>query len=262
LLDGCALSGPRGHPAAAGGFLTRLLTRRGRQKVQRGKKNFHSLNGKLPTAVVTYAATFSRLCEDCIMSPVSSDSHEVTRLLVAWSKGDQHALEKLTPLVYRELRRLARHYMASERPNHTLQATALVNEAYLRLIDSTPIPWQNRAHFFAVSARVMRRVLVDLARSYGRHKRGGGKHAVSLEEVAALSTDQKTDLIALDDALHRLAKIDTRKAKIVELRFFGGLSVEETATVLEVSTSTVLQDWKLAKMWLLRELGGETIDDS
>jgi len=196
------------------------------------------------------------------MASASGNSHEITELLVAWRNGDQQALEKLTPLVYRELRRLARHYMSGERPGHTLQATALVNEAYLRLIDTTAIPWQNRAHFFAVSAQVMRRILVDLARSRRRYKRGGEQHAVSLEEAAAVSTAKSADIIAVDEALNRLAKIDLRKAAIVELRFFGGLSVQETATVLKVSTSTVLQGWKLAKMWLLRDLRGETINDS
>jgi RNA polymerase sigma factor (TIGR02999 family) len=152
--------------------------------------------------------------------------------------------------------------MANERPDHTLQATALVNEAYLRLVDWKPMRWQNRAHFFAVSAQVMRRILVDIARSHQRDKRGGGKHSVSLEETAILSPAKSAELIALDDALKHLAKIDARKAEVVELRFFGGLSVEEIATVLKVSPFTVLRDWKLAKVWLLRDLSGEMVDES
>jgi RNA polymerase sigma factor (TIGR02999 family) len=190
------------------------------------------------------------------------DTHEMTRLLLAWTNGDQAALQKLTPLVYRELHRLAAHYMASERQDHTLQATALVNEAYLRLVDWKPMHWQSRAHFFAVSAQVMRRVLVDFARSRQRTKRGGGQPSLSLDESAVLSPAKDADLVALDDALQRLAKIDARKAQIVELRFFGGLSVEESAAVLKTSTSTVLRDWNLAKAWLLCDLSGETIDET
>ena len=220
-------------------------------------------NGKLPKRVVRLRKSFRHTTPgEIAMTSEAGQSHEVTRLLLAWSDGDQQALDKLTPLVYRELHRLARHYMTSERQDHSLQTTALVNEAYLRLVDWKPMRWQNRAHFFAVSAQVMRRILVDMARSHQRNKRGGGKHPISLEEVAVLLPEKGADLIALDDALHRLAEIDFRKAKIVELRFFGGLTVEETGTVLNVSPFTVLRDWKLAKVWLLRDLSGETIEES
>jgi RNA polymerase sigma factor (TIGR02999 family) len=196
------------------------------------------------------------------MASAAGDSHEVTQLLLAWCDGDQQALEKLTPLVYRELRRLAKHYMYGERVDHTLQATALVNEVYLRMVDWKPLSWQNRAQFFAFSAQMMRRILVDFARSHQRPKRGGGQHAISLEESAVLSPTKGDDLIAVDDALTRLSKIDARKAEIVEMRFFGGLSVEETAVALKVSPFTVLRDWKLAKVWLLHDLSGETLDES
>jgi len=179
---------------------------------------------------------------------------EVTQLLLAWNQGDETALEKLIPLVYDELRRLAHHYMGGERAGHTLQTTALVNEAYLRLIDSSQVRWQSRAHFFAVSAQLMRRILVDFARSRHYFKRGGGAHQVSLDEALVVSQERSADLVALDDALTALARIDARKSQVVELRFFGGLSVEEAAEVLKVSPDTVMRDWGLAKVWLLREL--------
>jgi RNA polymerase sigma factor (TIGR02999 family) len=179
---------------------------------------------------------------------------EVTQLLLAWGKGDPAALEALTPVVYDELRRLARHYMGNERVGHTLQATALVNEAYMRLVDIHKVQWQNRAHFFAMSARLMRRILVDSARSRKYQKRGAGAQKVSLDE-RLLVAEPGRDLVALDDALNELAKVDERKRKVVEMRFFGGLSVEETAEALGVSVDTVMRDWKLAKAWLLRELG-------
>jgi RNA polymerase sigma-70 factor, ECF subfamily len=179
---------------------------------------------------------------------------DVTQLLVKWGKGDPAALEELTPVVYEELRRLARHYMANERTGHTLQATALVNEAYMRLVDIHKVQWQNRAHFFAMSARLMRRILVDSARSRKYQKRGAGAQKVSLDERLMVSEPGR-DLVALDDALEQLAKVDERKSKVVEMRFFGGLSVEETAEALSVSVDTVMRDWKLAKAWLLRELG-------
>jgi len=181
---------------------------------------------------------------------------DVTQLLRAWSDGHQEALEKLMPLVYDELRRLARHYMRRERPGHILQTSALVNEAYLRLIDASQVSWQNRAHFFAISAELMRRILVDFARAQQSQKRGAGAPAVSLDEDLDVS-EQRLDLAALDDALKALAALDPRKSRIVELRFFGGLSVEETAEVLKVSPETVKRDWKLAKVWLLRELSGK-----
>lgn len=185
---------------------------------------------------------------------------EVTELLRAWGAGDEQALERLTPLVYQELRRIARRYMARERPNHTLQATALVNEAYLRLMDAKGVSWHDRAHFFAISARAMRRILIDLARARNYQKRGGGEERLTLEESAVIQGQPAPDLVALDDALNVLAEMDPRRSQVVELRFFGGLSVEETAAVLKVSPETVKRDWKLAKAWLLRELSGEKRD--
>ncbi len=179
---------------------------------------------------------------------------ELTRLLLAWNAGDEAALEKLVPQVYQELRRLARRQMMRERPGHTLQTTALINEAYLRLVDLRNVQWQNRAHFFALCARLMRRILVDFARSRQYAKRGGGERPVSLDESLVVSPVHSTDLVAADDALKALTKVDARKAQVVELRFFGGLTVEETAEVLKVSPETVRRDWRLAKAWLLREL--------
>ena len=179
---------------------------------------------------------------------------EISLLLEAWSRGDQSAFERLVSLVYGELHRLAHRYMAREQPGRTLQTTALVNEAYLRLVDANQVQWQNRAHFFAISAQVMRRILVDFARSRGYQKRGGNLRKVSFDEAVAVSPEPDPDLIELDDALGALAAIDPRKAKVVELRFFGGLSVEETAEVLKVSPDTVMRDWRLAKVWLAREL--------
>jgi RNA polymerase sigma factor (TIGR02999 family) len=181
-------------------------------------------------------------------------SQEVTSLLHAWRGGDQGALDKLMPLVYGELRKLAHRYMLRERAGHTLQTTAVVNEAYLRLIDARQVEWKDRAHFFAISANLMRRILVEFARSRGRNKRGGDVRKVELDEALAVSPPRGTDLVALDDALTALAAMDERKAKVIELRFFGGLSVEETAEVLNVSADTVMRDWKLAKVWLWREM--------
>ncbi len=182
---------------------------------------------------------------------------EITRLLVAWGDGDQSALGELAPLVHSELHRLAHHYMSRERPGHTLQTSALVNEAYIRLIDWKNVRWQNRAHFFAVSAQLMRRILVDFARERQYLKRGGGALQVSLGEAASLTECRGADLVALDEALIALAEVDQRKGQVVELRFFGGLSVKEVAEVLKVSEETVTRDWRLAKVWLLRELGRE-----
>jgi RNA polymerase sigma factor (TIGR02999 family) len=186
--------------------------------------------------------------------------HEITELLQAWRQGDEHALEKLTPQVYRELHRAARGCMARERGGHTLQTTALINELYLRLFDLKLIDWQNRAHFFALCARQMRRILTDQARARQSHKRGGGAQPVSLDVAPAVAPEASADLVAVDDALNRLAKEDERKSQVVEMRFFGGLSVEETAEVLKVSPETVMRDWKLAKAWLLRDLSGEKFD--
>jgi RNA polymerase sigma-70 factor, ECF subfamily len=181
-------------------------------------------------------------------------SQEITQLLLAWNQGDELALGRLMPLVHDELHRLAHRYMAGERLGHPLQTTALVNEAYLRLIDSSRVRWQNRAHFFAVSAQLMRRILVDAARTRKKLKRGGDAIQVSLDNAMAISNEPSADLIALDEALTTLAAFDERKSKVVELRFFGGLTVEETAEVLKVSAMTVMRDWGLAKIWLLREL--------
>lgn len=174
-----------------------------------------------------------------------------------WRNGDEAALEQLIPLVHDELRRLARRHMAHERAGHTLQATALVNEAYMRLIDVKQMKWQDRTHFFAMSSRLMRRILVDFARSKGYQKRGGAAQKVSLDEALVVSQQPGHDLVALDDALTALGAFDARKALVVEMRFFGGLSVQETAEALQVSVDTVMRDWKLAKAWLLRELSGQ-----
>jgi RNA polymerase sigma factor (TIGR02999 family) len=181
----------------------------------------------------------------------------VTELLRAWSDGDEGALERLLPLVEAELRRLARGYMGRERRDHTLQVTALVNEAFLRLTDARRLRWQDRAHFLGISARLMRRVLVDHARARGYRKRGGGEKRVTLTEALIVAPEPALDLVALDRALETLAAADGRKSRVIELRFFGGLSVEETAEVLHVSADTVKRDWRLARLWLLRELGGD-----
>jgi RNA polymerase sigma-70 factor (ECF subfamily) len=184
-----------------------------------------------------------------------STQHEITHLLRAWSDGQHGAPERLLPLVYEELHRLARSYMVRERPDHTLQTTALVHEAYLRLIDASAARFQDRAHFFGMCALLMRRILVDSARSRSTAKRGGDWRPVQLEEALVVSPDSEIDLVGLDDALKALEVVDPRKSRVVELRFFGGLSVEETAAVLKVSVETVMRDWKLAKAWLRRELG-------
>ena len=185
---------------------------------------------------------------------------DISALLRAWSDGDQSALERLTPIVYDELRRLARRYMKRERPGHSLQTAALVNEAYMRLVDYERMQWQNRAHFFAVSSQLMRRILVDHARRHNL-KRGGGVQHVSLDEAAVVGGDQDADLVALDNAMNALLRIDPRKVQVVEMRFFGGLSVEETAEVLKVSTITVKRDWRAARAWLYRELTGGPTDE-
>jgi RNA polymerase sigma factor (TIGR02999 family) len=184
----------------------------------------------------------------------ASADPQVTSLLLAWGQGDKAALDSLIPLVHQELRRLAHRYMAGERTGHTLQTTALVNEAYLRLVDCRQVRWQDRTHFFAVSAKLMRRILVDFARSHHYQKRGAGVRPVSLDENLDLGREKSTNLVALDDALEALAAVDPRKSKVVELKFFGGLTVEEIAEVLQVSPQTVLRDWKLARSWLLGEM--------
>jgi len=182
---------------------------------------------------------------------------QITELLRSWSQGDEGAIERLMPMVYDELHRMARRYMSSEKPGHTLQATALVNEAYLRLVDASQANWQNRTHFFAVSAQVMRRILVDWARSRQAAKRGSDMPVLELNEALAVPMQTGSDLVAVDDALKALALVDARKSQVVELRFFGGLNVEETAAVLKVSQDTVHRDWRLAKSWLRRELARE-----
>ena len=179
---------------------------------------------------------------------------EITRLLVAWGDGDESALEALTPLVYEELHRLAHHYMRNERAGHTLQSSALVNEAYVRLIDWKSVRWQSRAHFFGVSAQLMRRILVDFARSRNYAKRGGQLGVIPIDDAVVVSDDKGADIVALDEALESLAKLDERQSKVVELRFFGGLSVEETAEVLHISSGTVRRDWSIARAWLRREI--------
>jgi RNA polymerase sigma-70 factor, ECF subfamily len=191
---------------------------------------------------------------------ITPSSHELMQLLQAWSQGDGQALDKLTPLVYGELRRMAHRHMAKERAGHTLQTTALVNEVYLRLVKFTGMTWNDRAHFFAVCARLMRRILTDSARARHYLKRGGNARHLSFDEALVISGKPRTDFVALDDALNSLATIDPRKTQVVELRFFGGLSVEETARVLKVSADTVMRDWSFAKDWLLREMSQEKRD--
>ena len=194
------------------------------------------------------------------MRPGSS-THEFTLLLRAWGDGDGQALDRLTPLVYQELRRIARGYMAHERPGHTLQATALVNEAYLRLIDVREIRWQDRAHFLAICARAMRQILVEHARSRASQKHGGPQMMLQFNESLGVPEPPHSFLPELDDALNRLAALDPRKSQVVELRFFGGLSLEETAEVLKTSPRTVKRDWQLARAWLYRELSGKNKDE-
>ena len=185
---------------------------------------------------------------------MTSTPRTLTQLLSAWSAGDAAALEQLMPMVYTELHRLAARHLAGERAGHTLQATALVNEAYLRLIDQKRVQWQNRAQFLGIAAQMMRRILVDYARARRYAKRGGGAPVVSLDDASALSAERASDLVALDDALTHLSELDARKGSVVELRFFGGLTVEETAEALQISPNTVLRDWRTAKAWLHREL--------
>ena len=187
-----------------------------------------------------------------------SASHAVTSLLQAWGQGDEEALQKLMPLVYERLHSAARRYMAGERPGHTLQTTALIHETYLRLINVRKVKWQNRAQFHAICARLMRRILIDFARSRGYQKRGGGAPHIKFDEALLVTARSDANLAALDDALNRLALVDERKSRVVELRFFGGLDVKETAEVLKVSPDTVMRDWKMAKVWLLRDLRGSS----
>ena len=196
------------------------------------------------------------------MSDPASPSHDVTQLLVSWSEGDPKALEALTPLVYDELRTLAGRYLRRERPDHTLQSTALVHEAYLRMVDQRQVRWQNRAHFFGVAAQIIRRILVDHARSHKAEKRGADAVKLSLDEAMAVPEERQVDLVALDDSLNSLASFDVQQGRIVELRFFGGLSIEETAAVLGVSPATVKRDWAMAKAWLYREISGSPASEA
>lgn len=189
----------------------------------------------------------------------TKSSKEITQLLVAWSEGDEFALDQLAPLIHAELHRLAHNYMRRERPGHLLQTSALINEAYIRLIDWKNVRWQNRAHFFGVAAQLMRRILVDFAREKQYLKRGGGALQVSLSEAASLVVQRGVDFVALDEALTALGNIDPRKVRVVEMRFFAGLSVDEVAKLLEVSEETVMRDWRLAKVWLLRQVRGEIV---
>jgi RNA polymerase sigma-70 factor (ECF subfamily) len=189
-------------------------------------------------------------------------SPEVTGLLLAWGRGDEEALQKLIPVVYEQLHAAASRYIANERPGHTLQTTALIHETYLRLVNVRKVKWQNRAQFHAICARLMRRILIDFARSHGYQKRGGGAPHVSFDEALLVTARTDANLLALDDALNRLAQVDERKSRVVELRFFGGLNVKETAGVLKISPDTVMRDWKIAKVWLLRDLRGGSLHGS
>ena len=188
--------------------------------------------------------------------PRIPDQHEITQLLAEWSDGDQSALDELYPLVYDELHRLARRYMSREKKGHTLQTTALINEAYVRLVDQKNVHWANRSHFFAISAQIMRRILIDHARRHAFAKRGGGAQHVSLEEVAVITPDASRELVRLDEALKSLAEMDPRRSQVVELRYFGGLNNEEIAGVLNISENTVTRDWNMARAWLYQQLTG------
>ncbi|MDQ1639003.1 MAG: hypothetical protein QOF62_2342 [Pyrinomonadaceae bacterium] len=190
------------------------------------------------------------------MRNTSSPPHEITQLLAEWSEGNQAALDQLYPLVYNELRRLAHGYLRRERKGHTLQTTALINEAYLRLVDQKHVHWANRSHFFGISAQIMRRILIDHARRYDYAKRGGGAQRISLDEAAIVAKQRGRTLLMLDEALTSLAKIDPRRSQVVELRYFGGLNNEEIAGVLKISENTVMRDWNMARAWLYQELSG------
>jgi RNA polymerase sigma factor (TIGR02999 family) len=188
--------------------------------------------------------------------PPLPNQHEITELLEQWSDGNQTALDKLYPLVYEELRRLARSYMKREPKGHTLQTTALINEAYVRIVDQNSVQWQNRSHFFAISAQIMRRILVDHARRYLHAKRGGGARRVSLDEAMIVAAERSEEVLMLDEALSNLARMDPRRCQVVELRYFAGLNNQEIASVLHISENTVMRDWNLARAWLYQQLGG------
>lgn len=210
--------------------------------------------GKKNDALVSFGHLIASATPSVVMSSLAKS--QVTGLLQAWSAGDSAALEALTPLVYEELRRLARHYMLRERPGHTLQPTALVNEVYLRVVDASGVSWQSRAHFMAICARLMRQILIESARARQSQKRAGGIAHTELEETLLISSDPPADVLVVDVALRKFATFDERASRVVELRFFGGLTVNEVAEVLKVSPETVLRDWKAAKVWLVRELSG------
>ena len=193
---------------------------------------------------------------------MASDSDNVTRLLIVWGDGNQQALEALVPLIYKELRNLAHNFLYRERPGHTLQTTALVHEAYLKLIDQNDARWQNRAHFFAIAAQAMRRILIDSARKHAAAKRGGPQAELSLDEVADIALEPDINLLKLDEALNELAKIDPRQSRIVELRYFGGLTIEETAEVISVSPATVKREWMMARAWLHQEITERGLDQT
>ena len=193
---------------------------------------------------------------------MESDSDNVTRLLLEWGDGNQQALEALVPLIYKELRNLAHNFLYRERPGHTLQTTALVHEAYLKLIDQNDARWQNRAHFFAIAAQAMRRILIDSARKHAAAKRGGPQAELSLDEVADIALEPDSNLLKLDEALNQLAKIDSRQSRIVELRYFGGLTIEETAEVISVSPATVKREWTMARAWLHQEITESGLDQA
>jgi RNA polymerase sigma factor (TIGR02999 family) len=193
-----------------------------------------------------------------VMDAPSASQQRVTELLVQWTRGDDAALAELTPLVYEELRRVAHHYLSGQRSNHTLQTTALVNEAYLRLADQTNLRWQNRAHFFAVAARAMRQILVSYARTQQAQKRGGGALMMNLDEAALIAPEQSKEIVDLHEALEQLSALDSRKAQVVELKYFGGLNYDEIAEVLKISRITARRDWEFAKVWLYTELHGST----
>jgi RNA polymerase sigma-70 factor, ECF subfamily len=200
--------------------------------------------------------------EDPATQPNDPNRQEITGRLIAWNTGESGALESVIDAVYKELRRMADRYLRQESPGHSLQPTALVHEAYLRLVDQTQVTWQNRAHFFGVAAQMMRRILVDHARGKHRTKRGGNEPTISIEEVLEVGRGKTPNLVALDEALNSLAEIDLRKSQVIEMRFFGGMSVDETAVALDVSPQTVMRDWKLAKAWLYKQLKKESADEA
>jgi len=222
--------------------------------LQTGAQDQGMLSSSLRIVVGWRSVVTARAPEVLMEAP---SPHEVTRLLQAWSAGDQAALERLMNVVYGELHKLAGYYMAMEPPDHTLQTSALVNEVFVRLVDVQHVGWQDRAHFFALCAQLMRRVLIDFARSRNYQKRGGRIPHVELLEAATVSLETAPEILALDEALKSLAKVDARKSQVVELRFFGGLTVKETASALKISEESVLRDWRLAKAWLSREMSGE-----